>query len=209
MNVADSILQEGGGRTAFFYDGGGSGAQGTGATGPNFVCGTFNFTDTSEKIIKLAIESSLANANLNIVADRHASYGQRDIHITVRPLLQNSLRAILTGDQVTTKGVSNPEFFTFSYGTTNSTTACTASPCSYLSQSGNYVSSVVRNANSEYTALMNKTYNYLSCSGSAFVGGRYLAVKPCVGTNKSSCNFATGDATSGYDSFGTIMCFGF
>jgi len=56
------------------------------------------------------------------------------------------------------------DIFSFSFGTTNATTACSASPCSYLDQIGNAVSSVTRSSTGTYTANFTKTYTKLKCS---------------------------------------------
>jgi len=65
---------------------------------------------------------------------------------------------------VPSAGSSLIDTFSFSFGTTNATTACSASPCSYLDQIGNAVSSVTRSSTGTYTANFTKTYTKLKCS---------------------------------------------
>jgi hypothetical protein len=77
---------------------------------PYTNCGTFKFLDTSEKTIRMMYESTQSNA-FTLLADRDATRGQRDIHITVRPSTQNIARPVLTGEEVTTPGVFNPVFY--------------------------------------------------------------------------------------------------
>lgn len=106
--------------------------------------------------------------------------------------------------------------FSFSYGTTNATTVCSASPCSYLDQIGNYVTTVERTAQGKYRMNTSKTFSKLKCWGSA----TYIGVYPMVvqkdsstGIDCSNCNsltWQTNNSSTGvlYDSTGTISCQG-
>lgn len=132
-NTSVAILQEGGGRNT---TGNGGSAQLQNAT-----CGTFNFTDTSKKTIRLMYESTGA-AQIN--ADRLGTAGQRDIKFIVRPLLSAFNRPILTGDQVTS--LSNNERVL----RLQVMTQCTSTPCTVTSSSGNWYSSVARTALGTY-----------------------------------------------------------
>lgn len=105
-NNAQTILQEGGVRISS------AGATGTAMN----VCGTFNFSSTSERTIRLMFESPDSNSRI-LDIDRSSAHGQRDMRITVRPALQNIARPVLTGDQVTQKGVLNPKIKTAKYST--------------------------------------------------------------------------------------------
>jgi hypothetical protein len=115
-----------------------------------------------------------------------------------------------------TSGTNNVDSFSVSYGTTNATTVCSASPCSYLDQIGNAVSSITRVTSGEYALNTVKTYSKLKCTGTstqnAGNGGSVI-----TGTNANSmqclnCNsmpFSTvSSAFSRADSFGTILCQG-
>ena len=104
-NNSLTILQEGGDRV----ESGLLSSVGIDARYPRRVCGTFSFSDSSKKTIRLMREQLLAGAvgqNL-ISAYRLSTVGQYDIHVTVRPLLSAYNRPILTGDQVTRPNSSN------------------------------------------------------------------------------------------------------
>lgn len=106
-NNAQTILEEGADRTPLSL----SLTTATDAVYfPVKNCGTFTFADTSKKTIRLMFEQSTTSST-GIFADRSAGNGQRDIHITVKPLLSAYNRPILTGDQVTSPGVINPKVY--------------------------------------------------------------------------------------------------
>lgn len=207
-NNSLTILQEGGDRV----ESGLLSSVGIDARYPRRVCGTFSFSDSSKKTIRLMREQSFSgtvSAN-NIVANRLATAGQYDIHVTVRPLLSAYNRPILTGDQVTTPGANKPETFSVSYGTTSASTSCSASPCSYLDQIGNSVTSVTRSGTGQYAINTSKTYSKLKCS---WVGSGSVGI--VIGSNIqcSNCNslaFDTVRRTDGAsdDSRGTLLCHG-
>lgn len=90
---AQTILQEGGTRVSS------AGATGTAMS----LCGTFSFSSTAERTIRLMYESPDSSTRV-LDIDRSATHGQRDLKISVRPLLQNVARPVLTGDQVTSGG---------------------------------------------------------------------------------------------------------
>lgn len=101
--------------------------------------------------------------------------------------------------------------FSFHYGTTNGTTVCSASPCSYLDQSGNGVSSVTRASAGTYTIVTTISYTKLNCSITPSNGGNagitgYLA-QECK--NTSSCAFTTALTGTGVlDTYGLVICHG-
>ena len=86
---AQTILQEGGSRTNSVL------AAATGVGGeiqkasPTKTCGIFNFSSTGEKGLRLMFEQFIATAPTlsQILGDRLATAGQRDIHFTVRPAI--------------------------------------------------------------------------------------------------------------------------
>lgn len=105
----------------------------------------------------------------------------------------------------------NVDTFSVSYGTTNATTNCTVSPCSYLDQIGSAVSTITRSSTGAYILNTLKTYANLKCTGVArsstgafenFLGGSCVA--------SSSCAFSTGvsDLGTTRDTNGTLMCQG-
>lgn len=63
---------------------------------PFRVCGHFTFNDTSEKTVRLMYEQAQGPSTSSLImADRSATVGQRDIHITVKPVLSAYNRPIL------------------------------------------------------------------------------------------------------------------
>jgi hypothetical protein len=69
---------------------------------PVRLCGSFYFASGGTKTIRLMYEQLVTNTPIAsaIVADRVATQGQRDMHITVRPLLTANSRPYWTGNQV-------------------------------------------------------------------------------------------------------------
>lgn len=110
---------------------------------------------------------------------------------------------------VTTQAI---ETFSVSYGTTNATTNCTVSPCSFLDQIGNAVSSITRSTGGQYVMNLNKTYSKLKCSitvqGSSVssMSISNLACYNCNSINFNTTNIATSPSFS--DTFGTLLCQG-
>lgn len=117
-----------------------------------------------------------------------------------------------------TPGAVRTDIFSFSYGTTNATTACTANPCSYLDQTGGNtsgaVSSVPRTTTGTYAPGFNKTYVRMKCTGIAFAPGVQDA--QLSGANLASCSncnsltFITIRRDTGalVDTVGTLNCIG-
>jgi len=94
-NNSQTILQEG--KTRIFSD-----SAGAASGSPLTNCGIFSFNDTSKRTLRFSYEAN--STVLALYADRSATYGQRDIHIIVRPILSAFNRPVLTGGQVTTPG---------------------------------------------------------------------------------------------------------
>jgi len=106
------------------------------------------------------------------------------------------------------------DIFSFTYGTTNGTTACTASPCSYLDQIGTAVTSVTRIATGAYQMNLPRTYAKLKCTSTMMAPG---VIEPVFSGNSvlncSSCSAlgwgsARRDTGAAVDSNGTIICQG-
>jgi S-adenosylmethionine hydrolase len=97
--------------------------------------------------------------------------------------------------------------FSVSYGTTNATTVCSASPCSYLDQIGNAVSSITRTGTGQYSLNTVKTYSKLKCTGGA---SDVNAMGKIACSNCSSVSFLTiaTPTTALVDTYGTILCQG-
>lgn len=92
------------------------------------------------------------------------------------------------------------DVFAVNYGTTNATTVCSASPCSYLDQIGSAVTSVTRSGTGAYSLNAARTYTKLKCS---FTGGTIVAGSTASCAACSALTFAT---TA--DSYGTLLCVG-
>ena len=113
---------------------------------------------------------------------------------------------------ITTSGTGNLiDTFSFSFGTTNATTACTASPCSYLDQIGNVVTSVTRSTTGTYTANFSKTYAKLKCSPVGSYGNG-TGISIINGTRCENCSAFTFDivnsAAALADRPATLVCQG-
>jgi hypothetical protein len=115
-----------------------------------------------------------------------------------------------------TSNTPNVDNFAFSYGTTNATTVCSASPCSYLDQLGSgSVSSVTRTGTGAYTVTFSRTYSKIKCPGTIVArGAANLGFVENVGaalscSSCSSLSFTTlNTSTTPADTFGTISCLG-
>lgn len=107
-NNSQTIIQEG--KTRITY-GGNSASAGDTNTYPVSLCGTFKFNDTSKKTLRLMYEKPYTGTGSgSILADRAAGSGQRDIHIEVKDVTSEFSRPVLTGDTLTSRGASSPDF---------------------------------------------------------------------------------------------------
>lgn len=154
-NTDQVIVQEGKTRTNSVNNHGGS----TGSY-PHTNCGTFYFSNTSEKTVRFAYESD--SATNQILADRLANFGQRDMRITVRPSTMNIARPVLTGDQVTTPGQTKPVVFS----ATISTGSCTV----IGQKGGRFLSPGVSNSAGDCTMTLTGLASAPNCTLSAQVG---------------------------------------
>lgn len=114
-----------------------------------------------------------------------------------------------------TPGTSRVETFSFRFGTTNATTNCTASPCSFLSQAGSAISNVTRPSANNYTFNFNKTYSKVWCTGNGYSGGGGSVVYSsgasalyCESCSSMSVVSTLVANDAGADSYGTIHCQG-
>ena len=111
-NNSTTVLQEGGERIQSGF------SISSGNTYfPHKLCGSFNFSDTSKRTLRVMYEKSTANTS-NLVGDRAGTAGQRDIKVTVKPLLSGFNRPTLTGDTVTTPGAQKPVIYSASFSAT-------------------------------------------------------------------------------------------
>lgn len=101
--------------------------------------------------------------------------------------------------------------FTFRFGTTNGATSCTASPCNFLEQIGNAVTTVTRSSTGRYSAATSKTYTKLYCVpvGYSSSAGQYVVFEPSSCTNCSSAFVgAVNLAAAVVDVYATVTCQG-
>jgi hypothetical protein len=95
---------------------------------------------------------------------------------------------------ITTTGVGNSvDTFSAIVGTTNATTVCSASPCSYVGQVGSAISSVTRTSTGLYVINTSKTYTKLICSANG-TGGAAVGFVSTTNCATGTCTQATFDA---------------
>jgi hypothetical protein len=83
------------------------------AVNPLHICGTFEFASVGKKLIRLMYEQS-TNATVTsnlLLADRSATFGQRDIHITVRAITQNFPMPVILDTVVNPGNVRQTKIF--------------------------------------------------------------------------------------------------
>lgn len=191
-NTSTTIVTEGGARV---QSGASYGASANGGlnSNPQKVCGTFNFPDTSKKTLRLMYEQlTIATVGLNdIRADRNSSYGQRDIKVTVRPLLSAFNRPILTSDQVTSKGELNPIILGANVGTSG--VACTTATCTINQKIGSNISSVTRSATGAYSLNLNGLTQIPICTAT---------INPAV-NQQNKCQIQNGSTLTSV----VVLCF--
>lgn len=103
------------------------------------------------------------------------------------------------------------DVFSVSYGTTNATTACTASPCSYLDQIGSATSTITRTGTGAYSLNVARTYTKLKCiiSSTGVTGTTPVGSYSCAACSALPFSTILTDGAHGVtDSYGTLMCIG-
>jgi hypothetical protein len=147
-NNAQTITQEGKTRVQSGNANGNSGPQVTFLSSPHRLCGTFSFSSTGQKTLRLMYEQTTNDFYESaILADGGASNGQRDIHWEVYPINQQVPAPILVGSVTSNSaGLERIERATIAEAAN-----CTSSPCTITRQSGSWLSSVTRSAAGQYT----------------------------------------------------------
>jgi hypothetical protein len=100
--------------------------------------------------------------------------------------------------------------FSVSYGTTNATTVCSASPCSYLDQIGAAVSSITRASTGVYSLNTSRTYTKLKCQtgiGGTMSNSVLVSAINCLNCSTAAFN-SLNTSFAAADSFGTLSCQG-
>lgn len=103
----------------------------------------------------------------------------------------------------------NVDTFTVSFGTTNATTVCSASPCSFLDQIGTAVSSITRSGAGSYVLNTARTYIKIKCSWSVQTPD-IITSRPVNSSNTNAAGFSSETPSTGLgaDSAGTLTCQG-
>jgi hypothetical protein len=155
-NNAQTILQEGSDRTT-------SGHTGNGTRIENFypkrTCGTFTFSDTSKKTIRLMYEQETGGSiNSNqLLIDRGAAFGNRDLDITVRRRVEFA-DAVKFTNLVTSREQIGERNCRFSVNMASGSPVITSNP-------GSCISGVADNGVGEFTATFTSGWT----SGTSFM----------------------------------------
>jgi len=137
-NNAQTISQEGKSRIQT--------GRGTTATSSEFqgmnLCGTFSFSTSGQKTLRLMYEQPAAAGINTLIADAASTAGQRDIHWTVRPLTQAITAPVLVGSVTSNSpGLTRTEYALIAGD----------GSCTILSQSGSWLSSTTHNSTGDCT----------------------------------------------------------
>lgn len=104
------------------------------------------------------------------------------------------------------------ENFAVSFGTDSYDVACSASPCSFISQNGNNVSNITRTTTGIYSLNFSKTFAKMICTfnGTNIAGNIVFPLVPLFCTNCNSLQVQTVNTSkTAQDSNGTILCQGY
>lgn len=198
-NTAQTISQEGKSKV----ESGLFGASAVNATHPTEVCGTFVFTSSGRKTLRLMYEqtvSGVINAN-QLLADNSSVNGQRDIHWEVYPVNQSMPAPVLVGSVTSNStGAERVE----RVRVTNS------GSCAIASQSGSWVSSVSRPATGRcavnFTAGMFSGAPTCVATRELGAGGVYCMINGAPTTSATEVYCTTGAADT--DSTFNLICMG-
>ena len=216
-NNSSTILTEGNTRiTSGTFTDGITGGGTIAGTYPIKVCGQFNFSDTSKKTLRLMREQASSGSVVSntILGDRSSTQGQRDIHVTVRPILSAFNRPILTSGQNITSGISgsqNIDTFSVSYAANASLNSDCSSGACYIDQIGDHVSAINFISTGTYNLVVNKTYSKFKCQ--AVVTSTTNQAFPQSINSCANCNtltFVSVQRAAGTvgNTFGTLFCQG-
>ncbi len=178
------------------------------------VCGTFSFTGSGEKMLRLMYEqiASGAPSTSQINADGDSNNGQRDIHWEVYPLNYLSGAMPIFRGMVTSSssGRSKIEYIKFGGGGGEGNN-CTSNPCTIIRQSGGF-STVNRRSSGAYTLNHSGTFTSATvCTGNATVAGTGHSIVDFDDTTPTASATYVRTRTSANaltDSSVTVMCMG-
>lgn len=125
----------------------------------------------------------------------------------------NIILASLQGVPTTPGSTKKMDFIAWNFGTTNATTDCTASPCSYIDLLGTGgLSSQTRSSTGAYLANFPVTYSKLKCTFTGWNGGSnvlaFLGNTPVQCTNCNSIAINIEKSGSATDAHGLVTCWG-
>lgn len=189
-DTSSTILSEGNSRATF---------SPTGSMDlPAETCGVFNFNSAGPKTVRLMREQ-IAGADSGIRADRSATLGARDIHVTVRPIDQSIPNPLLMGS-VTSDYSGQLKLETAAVETT-----CSGSPCTITRQT-DWLSSITRSGTGLYTFNFSPSFaTPPHCSLTSDWAPGYYSTMP---TTSSVAFQVTDSGGTPRDSKFTIQCFG-
>ena len=205
-NTSSTILTEGSERFNFY--------SATTTSVPVKLCSNFTFSDTSKKTLRLMFEQTAGGATSQVLADRAATEGQRDLHITVEPIVEN-IQASLQGMMRVPQISGEADFFHVKFGG-SSTADCTTSPCPYILQTGKAVDPVNGITKSgtagDYFITTLRTYSLLSCTHKGYSPGIGFAYPQtplvCQNCNGGNFTFSNPAESAGRNVNGVIECIG-
>jgi hypothetical protein len=175
-NADQTIVQEGGAKVQVGASAFGSTIASSAYAQSVKVCGTFYFASAGEKTLRLMHETPANARGMSLLADRSATNGQRDIHVTVRPTSQANPAPLIVGS-VTSRstGLERIERASLS-------AVCTAGTCT-LSSSTPGISAVTFSATGRYNV--------------AFAASTFSAAPVCFYTPFASTGSVSVAATQG------------
>jgi len=200
-NTSSGIVQEGKGRLQS-----GSLQQSTYRVQPYYphrLCGIFVFSSAGQKTLRMQYEQQIVGTpgNAVIFGDRSGGYGQRDIHVTVKPINQQVPAPLLVNSvQSAYSGVSKIDW-------ARVTTTCSSTPCTIATSSGSWLSSIAWNSTGYYT--VNFSAGYYSAPPACFVLSTVNEVGLSAATTTSVFSFQTYNSSgTASNSYFNIMCIG-
>lgn len=119
------------------------------ATAQSTLCGIYNATSTSSVTIK--IQMATGSGTLKIATAIQGGGTVANINWTIVALDTAYPAPVFLGSVTSNSTTTSERLERIQFGTTSAKTVCSASPCSYINQSGSWVSSVTRNSIGNYT----------------------------------------------------------
>jgi hypothetical protein len=185
---------------------------------PLRVCGTFSFASAGQKTLRLFYEQFVAGTVTGslIIGDANTNIGQRDIHWEVYPINYLSGALPMFKGMVTsnTSGKERVERVAFggASATLASPTNCTSTPCTIISQSGSWISSVTRSGTGQY--LVNIAAGTFSSAPNCTIQGDRVGSGPAVAniysasTSQLGISSITPNTLAVADSYLSLICMG-